>query len=166
MRLTLLRSPIAPNPDADRELHNFTYSLLPHFGDFREGGVIPAGYFLNQPLLASFGESSAESALCEKFSLLSVDQAGVVVETIKPAEDGNGFIARIYEAFGGSVRARAILGVPAEAVFECDLLERELGEVSAGADQMGFEFEMTPYKIRTFRVMARKGGKIECGALC
>ncbi len=38
-RLSLLRSPIYPDPLADEGEQSFTYALLPHAGDWHEGGV-------------------------------------------------------------------------------------------------------------------------------
>ena len=40
-----------PDPQADQGLHEFTYSLYPHRGDFRRGGVIREAYDLNCPCL-------------------------------------------------------------------------------------------------------------------
>ena len=52
MRLSLLRAPTHPNPNADRGAHTFTYALLPHEGDYRTGGVVREGYALNCPAYA------------------------------------------------------------------------------------------------------------------
>ena len=49
LSLTLIKSGIEPNPMADVEMHHFTYSILPHIGGWREGGVVREGYKLNQP---------------------------------------------------------------------------------------------------------------------
>ncbi|MEX2540989.1 MAG: alpha-mannosidase, partial [Trueperaceae bacterium] len=54
MRLTLIKSPISPDPQADKGRHRFTYALLPHAGTWREGEVLPHGYALNLPLRARF----------------------------------------------------------------------------------------------------------------
>ncbi len=52
MRLTLIKSPIHPDPNADIGEHQFTYSLYPHAGDWRSGGTIQEAYRLNyQPHL-------------------------------------------------------------------------------------------------------------------
>ena len=48
MALTLIKSGIEPNPTTDQEEHFFTYALLPHAGDWRNGTVREA-YCLNQP---------------------------------------------------------------------------------------------------------------------
>ena len=37
LRLTLLRGTERPDPEADRGEHSFTYALLPHLGDWRDG---------------------------------------------------------------------------------------------------------------------------------
>ena len=37
MRLSLLRSPTSPDPEADQGEHGFAYSLLPHAGGWDAG---------------------------------------------------------------------------------------------------------------------------------
>ena len=91
MALTLIKSGIEPNPTTDQEEHFFTYALLPHAGDWRNGTVREA-YCLNQPAL-SFRGGKAGS----EFSLASVGAPNVVLETVKQAEDGDGWIVRLYE---------------------------------------------------------------------
>lgn len=64
MRLSLLRAPTHPNPNADRGAHTFTYALLPHEGDYRTGGVVREGYALNCPAYA--GLWPRRTARCRK----------------------------------------------------------------------------------------------------
>ena len=49
--LTLLKCATYPNPQADKGSHAFTYSLLPHGGDYRQGETVREAYSLNQPLM-------------------------------------------------------------------------------------------------------------------
>jgi alpha-mannosidase len=51
LRLTLLRSPSWPDPEADRGIHQFTYALYPHSGSWQSAGTVRRGYELNLPLL-------------------------------------------------------------------------------------------------------------------
>ena len=51
MRISLLRSPTKPDPLTDQGSHEFTYSLMPHSGDWRTGST-RAGYELNYPMTA------------------------------------------------------------------------------------------------------------------
>jgi alpha-mannosidase len=52
LTLSLLRSPLYPDPGADEGSHAFTYSLFPHRGDWTEGNVVAEAFALNSPLIA------------------------------------------------------------------------------------------------------------------
>ncbi len=52
MRLTLLKSGVAPDPAADQGAHVFTYALLPHAGDWRDSDTVRHAYLLNMPASA------------------------------------------------------------------------------------------------------------------
>ena len=52
LRLTLLRSPVEPDPNADRGHHHFTYSLYPHGGDWKTALTVRHGYEYNYRLRA------------------------------------------------------------------------------------------------------------------
>ena len=51
LRLSLLRSPTWPDPETDQGQHEFTYSLYPHGGTWREAMTVRQGYELNYPLM-------------------------------------------------------------------------------------------------------------------
>lgn len=127
LKLTLLKCATYPNPEADQGHHEFTYSLLPHVGSFKESGVIQAAYDLNQPLLAR-ALPGGGSGLPEAFSLISCDRPNVIVETVKAAEDGEDVIVRLYEAHGRRDTVRLTFGLPVASVISCDLMERPLPE--------------------------------------
>jgi alpha-mannosidase len=146
MRLSLLRGPTHPDPDADLGLHEFTYALMPHPGDFREAGVIEAAEDLNTPLLLTGGDLPAGSSR----SLIEIDTRQVIVEAIKRAEDSDAVVIRLYEAWGGSCRARVRTTLPAKRAWLCDLLERERTEVQVKNGEL--ELELTPFKILTLKL--------------
>ena len=50
-----------------------------------------------------------------------------MVDTVKPAEDGDGLIVRLYEAHGGRGVARLRVGVPFAEAWFANLLEDRLG---------------------------------------
>ncbi|WP_145409794.1 alpha-mannosidase [Paenibacillus xylanexedens] len=150
MRLSLIKSATYPNENADKELHEFTYSLYPHKGDFREGRVIQAAYDVNRPLVAREIGSQAGS-MPEAWSLASVDQDNVVLEVIKKAEDNDDIIIRVYEAHGR--RTRAALQLPegsSSTAYACDLLENV--EAECAVDNGRISFDIKPYEILTFRI--------------
>jgi alpha-mannosidase len=146
MRLSLLRGPTHPDPTADLGLHHFVYALMPHPGDFREAGVIEAAEDLNAPLLLAGGSLPAGSAR----SLVEIDTRQVIVEAIKRAEDSDAVVIRLYEAWGGTCRARLKTTLPARRAWLCDLLERERTEVEVRNGEL--ELELTPFKILTLKL--------------
>ena len=80
-----------------------------------------------------------------------MDAPGVVVETVKRAEDGNGIIVRLYEAWG--MRTRAVLSVPGStrAVTPCTAMEDACGE-AAVPENGGIPFQIRPFEFKTFRI--------------
>ncbi len=168
LRLTLLRSPGAPDPEADEGRHHFTYSLLPHAGDWRSPGdldgtpsaTVAEAYSLNNPSQAiRLSERSSATphrdtvtAAPAPMPLITVDRPNVLVETIKWAADGNGLILRLYENERCRGPVRATLGVPFERVEPVDLLERPVAGSTVELTADGFDFMIAPYQIRTFRI--------------
>ena len=146
MRLSLLRGPTHPDPTADLGDHQFTYALVPHRGDFREAGVVEAAEDLNSPLLPAHGNLAAGTSR----SLIEIDTRQVIVEAIKRAEDSDAVIVRLYEAWGRPCTARIRVTLPATRAHLCDLLERNVHEVSVLDGQL--ELELTPFKIVTLKL--------------
>ena len=50
LRLSLLRSPTSPDPQADQGFHEFTYALYPHAGGWQTGQSMRRAYELNFPM--------------------------------------------------------------------------------------------------------------------
>ena len=146
MRLSLLRAPTHPDPNADRGQHRFTYALMPHRGDFREAGVIAAAEDLNAPLRVVSGGAKGV-----RRSLVEVSSPQVVVEAIKKAEDSDAVIVRLYEAWGGHCTVHLRTTLPASKAFLCDLLERDRGEVAVRDGQV--ELNLSPFKILTLKLV-------------
>ena len=151
LRLTLLRSPQAPDPGADRGTHYFTYSLLPHNGDFREGEVVENAYALNSPPVASPLPANRPGPLPLERSFFEVDNAAVFIEAIKRAEKENAVIVRLYEVHNtrGSVTLTTTL--PAKSAWYCDLMENSLAEVPLNGGEMLLPIQ--PFEIVTIKLL-------------
>jgi alpha-mannosidase len=150
IRLSLLRAPTWPDPVADRGHHRFTYRLLPHRGDLRDAGVVDAGYDLNVPLRA-VSTAPHPGAAGTSASLISVDAAHVVVETVKMTDDASGaLVVRMYEAWGrrGPVTLRLPWDIRRAAIT--DLLEREVGEIPVHGASV--TFDVSPFQVTTLRI--------------
>jgi alpha-mannosidase len=147
MRLTLLRAPINPDPQADRGRHTFAYALMPHAGGFAEAGAVRAGYEFNAPLRHTTVEAS-KGELPATGSFFWVDAPAVVLDTVKKAEDSDDVIVRLYEAHGGRVDARLVTALPTASAVECDLLERTTGKPMKIKDG-NLELTFEPFEVKT-----------------
>jgi alpha-mannosidase len=150
--LSLLKSAIFPDQEADRGVHRFTYSLYPHAGDWRAAQVVRRAYELNAPLWASTLPITHTSApqLPSSRSFVKTASEHVVVETIKVADDGDGLIVRLYEAHNQRGLVTLSFERPVQSVEETDLLERSREPLVATGNSISFA--VRPFEIKTLRV--------------
>ena len=134
---------------ADKGRHEFTYSLYPHSGLWNEGETVRRGYELNQPLRA-YLLSPSSGTLPPERSLLEITGKGVVIDSVKAAQDGEGWILRLYESLGQEERVELSLFSSPESVQECDLLERRVADVEVGEGKVPLLFK--PFEIKSLRV--------------
>jgi len=80
-----------------------------------------------------------------------LDSDRVVLDTVKLAEDGKGMVVRVYEAHGGRGFVTLNFGFDVTEGCECDCLERPIGPVAVKGN--AFTFSVTPFEIKTFRVV-------------
>src|SRR6185295_7690189 len=91
--LSLLRSPVYPDPLADEGGQSFTYALYPHGGDWLTGGVLAEAEDLNRPLIVISAKADSESV----WRAVEVDGLQLGLSGFKPAEEGGSLILRTYE---------------------------------------------------------------------
>lgn len=150
LTLSLLKSATYPNPEADQGEHMFTYSLYPHAGDFREAGTIREAYDLNQPMMAV--SCNGTGTLPGSFSLVSCDQPGVIVETVKQAENGGDIIVRLYDAFDRRSKASLTFGIPFSKVELCDLMENPIDSSCLEVRGQKVTLPVKNFEIVTLRI--------------
>jgi alpha-mannosidase len=152
VRLSLLRAPLYPDPEADQGEHTFLVSVRPASSI---ADAVREGYRLNLPLRPLRGAGPVEP-------LLSVSSDAVVVEAVKLAEDRSGdVIVRLYEAHGGKVVADLRTAFGFDAVVETDLLEREITEkaIRAVAAQT-VQLELRAFQLVTLRLRQPSFGSV------
>jgi alpha-mannosidase len=159
IELTLLRSPIDPDPLRDRGTHSFTYALYSHSGDFRDGGIIPFAYFLNFPVLHLTTRGTGAEPFLENKSLFSVDVPNVVIETVKRAELEEAMVLRLYESFGKRGRVHLQTPFTVSQARETDLLEKDLADLAVNRDKQDstVAFSIRPYEIKTLKLWIEAG---------
>lgn len=145
INLTLLRAPKSPDFHADMGQHHFAYSYYVWDGSLMDSGVVREGYELNVPVTVA--EGAAETT-----SLMSIDAANVVVDTVKAAEDGSGdIIIRLYESKRAATDAVLTLNMPVASACTTNLLEecKEQLTVKDGRIALNFHgFEVKTVRIR------------------
>ena len=155
LRLTLLRSPKWPDPDADMGHQHFRYALYPHTGTWKEAMTVRHGWEYNYPL-HGLVSSNHPGTLPASHSFISVSPENVVLTAVKKAEDAKSLIFRVYEWEGKSSTVEFHVPPGASAATVTNMQEIPEGSpltVTPGdADGSVVKAPITPYEILTIRV--------------
>ncbi|RVX47535.1 alpha-mannosidase [Nonomuraea polychroma] len=146
VRLSLVRAPRCPDPDADQGRHRMTYALVPGAAI---GDAVAAGYALNLPLRVTSGGAATPPS-----PLVTLDGTAACVEAVKLADDRSGdVIVRVYESLGGRATTRLRASFPVSSATITDLLERPLpgNPVAVEADG-GIPISLRPFQVLTLRL--------------
>lgn len=136
LSLNLLRSPVYPDPTADRGKHRFRYAFYPHKGDIKKSDTIRQAYLFNmQPVICDNNISFGPLIVSEK--------RNIVIETIKKAEGEDAIVLRLYECYGQDTDTCLITSIDYSEAFECDMLEHPISR--ADLKQLSF----TPFEVKT-----------------
>jgi alpha-mannosidase len=149
--ISLLRSPLYPDPLADEGEHRFTYSLYPHPGDWTAAGVTREAFAINSPLVpVRGGGAPAESSFVE------AEGVELALAGLKMSEDGEAVILRLYEPHGARGPARLRFPDGLKRAEKSNLLEDRGGtpvEVEGGR----IELEVRPFEVVTLRLEVEDG---------
>jgi len=134
--LSLLRAPLVPDDTADRGRQYFSYAIMPFATSFREAGVVKAGMAFAEPCRVDAG--------------FRVDSEAIILETVKPADDGSDdIILRLYESL--RTQATGVLHLPfAAKVYESAMDESHTGALLGEGTEI--PLPCRPFEIRTLRV--------------
>lgn len=150
MSLSLIKCGTNPDPMADIGHHKFSYSFMPHNGDWRSAGVSNEAYSFNCPLVVK--KTGGNGTLPAQFSFISANKPNVFITTVKKACDGDDIIVRAYEAYGIRTKTTFKTGVDIVSAEESDMIENNIVNVLSVADNSTFDAEFKPYEIKTFRI--------------
>ena len=143
LELTLLRAPSCPEMQADNRVHHFTYAFTAWEGSFADSDVVRQGYELNVKPQISGGA-------VDTFSAVTIDKANVILDTMKPAEDGSGdIILRLYESKKAAITAK-VRSMFGEKAYLCDMLENVTEEVPVENREMTLSFRA--FEVKTVRI--------------
>ncbi len=153
LRLSLLRSPEWPDPHADEGHHEFTYSLYPHAGSWRDAMTVRRGYELNYSL-SSKQVMHHTGTLAPQYSFLQIRADNVVLTALKNAEDNDGVVLRFYEWAGKEGDVGLQLPPGAQSASETDLMERPIAQLTIASGSTSVHTK--PYEIKTVKVQFAK----------
>jgi alpha-mannosidase len=159
LRLSLLRSPKWPDPDADMGHHHFHYALYPHAGTWKEAVTVRHGYEYNYPLTAEV-TTAHPGALPPEHSFASVNAENVVLTAVKKAEDAKGLIFRVYEWAGNEGTVEFHVPPGASSATVTNLQETPEGSALTVSGDV-VKAPIHPYEILTVRADYPDGGPKE-----
>jgi alpha-mannosidase len=150
LRLTLLRSPKWPDPDADMGHHHFHYALYPHAGSWKEAMTVRRGYEYNYPLHGVVTMAHT-GTLPASHSFADISPENVALTAVKKAEDTNGLIFRVYEWAGKDSTVEFHVPPGAQRATVTNLMEKPEGSpLEVTGDVV--KAPIHPYEILTIRV--------------
>lgn len=153
LRLTLLHTPgttrTARHQGAqDLGHHEFTYSLTGHDGALVREKAVRDAAMLNQPLRAFTTDAHKGSA--RHFWLAGSDAPNVDIRALKHAEDGDGYVVRVYETAGRPARGALRFALPVRAAAVADGTEKVLAP--APTTDGSLPVSIRPNGMATYRV--------------
>jgi alpha-mannosidase len=151
LRLTLLRSPVWPDPDADRGRQRFRYALYPHAGGWKQALTMRHGYEFNDPMTATqvFAHAGAMPA---EHSFGSVENANVTLTAVKKAEDANALVFRMYEWAGTPSEVKLHVPAGAQYAVESNLMEKVEG-AHVALDERAADGDVVRVPIQPFEIL-------------
>jgi len=139
MRLTLLKSPVYPDPTADLGEHEFTYRLYSR----RDNLNWQAGYDLNYPLLV---QRSIHEPAQDRDKQFEETDYELIIETIKRSEDGNGIIFRAYSIASHTKSFNMTLARTIKRAWRVNFLEEKVAEITKVVNR-AISFDVRPFEI-------------------
>ena len=149
INLTLLKAPLVPDMYADRGLQEFTYSFYVWNGSFADSRVAHEAYELNSPVFVRQGGVERQEG-----SFFRVDSDGIILDTVKLAEDQSGdIILRLYESVKTTTTCQLSTTLPIVEAVETNMLEETKNKLALhnGSIQLVFR----PFEIKTVRLKTK-----------
>lgn len=163
MRLSLLRSPKAPDAHADMGKHTIRWAILPHTGALSSVTVRKAHEF-NNPLRLVSGQDLASLEAAKKSPIRLTGSPALILDTVKrgeddedvsrgefPAKRGRSVVLRIYDSLGGRAKGTIETSWDVKRVSKVNVLEDELEDVELKDGK--FEVVLRPFEVATYKLV-------------
>ncbi|KAI2629734.1 glycoside hydrolase family 38 protein [Hypoxylon sp. NC1633] len=164
MRLSLLRSPKAPDAHADMGTHTIRWAILPHKGAL-SATTVRAGYNFNHPLKIVSAPQNSEISALSTYPVKLTGDDSLILDCVKRGEDdedvsydrglprrkGRSVILRIYDSLGGRSTATIKTVWDVKKVFKTNVLEDDGDEIELDKDG-AFSITVKPFEVVTYRL--------------
>lgn len=152
IRLTLLKSPIWPDPSSDRGIHQFTYAIYPHPNNWQTARTAQIARELNIPPIIHHPSSVSSKSInySEQQSFLQIHNPNLILSAFKLAEERDQeFVLRCYETHGATTKIKTtntlpITGLSENKATSINILEQPVETRSSSIIQ--------PWKIVSYRI--------------
>jgi len=155
LSLTLVRASYEPDINPDEGLQEFTYSLYPHEGDWRQALSLRRAVELNQPVVAAVTNAHPGDVIPGN-PCLECSSQSVMVSAFKSAEEqtekGRATIVRLYETDGQAAATTQHFNFPVLSVEETDLMENTIGILPSTNNEISLVF--SPHEIKTIKLLS------------
>lgn len=137
---------------ADKGLHTFTYSFLPHIGQLAEAEVCLRAHELNVPYrVYTSNWHQMITKLPERMQLLKVSGGQVFLQAVKMAEKDNSLILRFSELVGMRSQVELTLPMKAKKICETNMIEKDIKNIEQNLNTIALDFK--PFEIKTIRLV-------------
>jgi alpha-mannosidase len=115
--------------------HKFNYAIEPHRGDWLEAGAQQQAHAFNHSLTGLNAAVQPGLGLPATASLVEIEPANLALSTIKPAEDGEGLVVRVWNPATTAIPAARFRFYRQPAhLWQTNLAEDTLAELTADAE--------------------------------
>ena len=143
--LSLLRSPVYPDPYADEGEHEFVYAIYPHRGTWRNGTVQAARYLHSSLSFTKQNDPTIHS------SLLRLHGDPVELAALKKAEDSNDIILRLYEHHGSRANTTIEMARGLRSASLVNILEN-CAEPLAVEQEQRIKLSFRPFQVISLKL--------------
>jgi alpha-mannosidase len=128
----------------------FRYALMPHAGDWREAGLLAEANAFLLPLKCAQAGRSGRGTLPRSQSFFEIRPAALQLSAVKPEEDGEATLIRLWNPTDREVAGRLVCGLTPKSARLVSLAEEAGEELAVSGNEIGFA--AGPKKIVTVAV--------------
>ena len=155
IRITLLRSPVWPDPNSDKEKHQFTYAIYPHRKSWDKARTVHKSCVLNTPLqvVEVTQKNQPNAYLSSLGSFIDLSAENLIIMAIKVDEniekmlEYKSIILRCYECHGKTANLALNGDLELEIINEINCLEEK--------NNQEVNTVISPWKVKNFKLNVR-----------